>query len=619
MAWYDKLTDITTFFTRRQNKTKVYDTTKKTLDLSKMLQPEDLYRIINDTTGGSAYGSTIFNKFFDLNLGRADRYAEYDQMYYRIPEVAEALHILTDLIISPNIGDKNNLLRYISKPGPLGKRAEAYSRTLLESTTIVDQLPKIIFQILLYGDCFVSNRKSNFGIQYTLHETKECSILFDKATGINLGLVVRVPRTFDSPINQVLSLVAPSISLDVPRRTVGIIAGEVKTLKDYDYENKVKEIEDLLTEVLRNTSDGLETEFKYFPPNKYTQFSLYYNNFYHPYGTSILDPLRATAKQLLLSEAALSIYRMTRAPLRYKFLVEVGALPEKNIRGMLNQIKDSIKKDRVISDDSSNSIDTIPDIIAPEEDFWIPVVNGQPWLDIAPLEGGNIEPYTGDVEYFKKKIIGGLGLPPSYLGQEEGTSTRALVTLEDMRLNRTIKKIQRDIDVGLTDLNDGNLMIAGVPELIGQVEVQLPPPQTLEDNVRIENLSGRLNTASDFSQMFPNVPKLWIMRNILCMEQEEIDEMEDMIEDQKKYKIFADNKPGMVGPDGEVSPEISGGGGGFDNMPSGDMGDFSTDAGPDIEGMETGDQDLEGIDFNEAMDDVGADVAQGPEEGEINL
>lgn len=80
MAWSDKLRDLTTFFNRRRNKTKVYDTTKKQLDLSRMLDPDELYRIINETASGSTYGSTIFNKFFDLNIGRADRYAEYEQM-----------------------------------------------------------------------------------------------------------------------------------------------------------------------------------------------------------------------------------------------------------------------------------------------------------------------------------------------------------------------------------------------------------------------------------------------------------------------------------------------------------------------------------------------------------
>lgn len=619
--WYNKISQITTFFTKRKNASKVYDTAKRQLDLSRVLNPDDIYRIINDISGSSSYGSTIFNKFFDLNIGRADRYSEYEQMYYRIPEVAEALHIFVDLILSPNIGDKNNLLRYTPKEGKEGKRAEAYSRTLLSATTLTDNLPKIVFGALFYGDCFVSNIKTNFGIQYTLHDTKESSILFDKTTGINLGLVVRVPKTYDSPMERVLSLAAPSISLNVPRRTVSVIAREVKTLKDYDYEIRVKEMEDLISEILRNTSDGMQTDFKYFPPGRYTQFSLYYNDFYHPYGTSILDPLRATAKQLLLTEAALSIYRMTRAPLRYKFLVEVGSMPEKNIRGMLNQIKDSIKKDRVISDDSSESIDSIPDIIAPEEDFWIPVVGGTPWMDVQPLEGGSIEPYTGDVEYFKNKLIGGLGLPPSYLGQEEGTSTRALLTLEDMRLNRTIKKFQRDFNIGLTNLNDNNLMMAGVPELVGQVEVNLPPPLTLEDNVRVENLSGRLNTARDFSEIFPNVPKLWIMKNILCFEQEEIDEMEDLIKEQKKYKIFNDSMPGEIGPDGEAMQHGGGFGGGFNGgeMPGADIGDFSTDEGPSLEGMNDGTEDLEEIDFDKTMDDIGDEVAAGPVEGEMAL
>lgn len=614
----ERFNDILTFFTRRRNSTKVYDTSKKQLNLNRILDPNDLYRIINEANIGGSYGSTIFNKFFDLNIGRADRYAEYEQMYYRIPEASAALHIFVDLILSPNLGDKSNQLKYYSKLGPNGVKAELYSKTLLENSTFVDYLPKIIFNALFYGDCFVSSRKTNFGIQYTIHDTKETSILFDKATGINLGIVVKVPRITNTAVDRILSLTCPSITLDVPRNTVGIIAGSIKTVKDYDYSTKVKEIEDLISEVLLNTSDGVQTEFRYFPPGKYTSFSIFYNNFYHPYGTSILDPLRATAKQLLLTESALSIYRMTRAPLRYKFLVEVGAMPEKNIRSMLNNIKDLIKKERVISDNSNNSIDAIPDMLAPEEDFWIPVVNGTPWLDIVQLEGANLDPFTGDVDYFRKKFIGGLGIPPSYLANEEGTSTRALLTLEDMRFTRTIKKYQRDINVGLTELNDNNLQLAGVPELMGQVKVQLPTPQTLEDNVRVENLSGRLNTANDFTSLFPNVPKLWIMRNIVCMDPSEIDDMEKSIQEQSKYQIFNDNRPGEIGPDGEImEPEMSGGG--FGDSSVDDLGDFSTDEGPDIESMETGDSDLESVDFDKSMEELSSSVSESSGEGELSL
>lgn len=622
MSIQDKISDAFNFFSKRRNINKIYDTSKKQLDLSKMLTPEDLYRVISDVTSNS-YGSTVFNKFFDLNLGRADRYSEYDQIYYRIPEAAACVHILVDLILSPNLGDMGNQLRYFPKPGQLGNKAELYSKTLLEQSTLVDHLPKIIFNSLLYGDCFVSSRKTNFGLQYTIHETKETSILFDRSTGINLGIVVRNAK-MDSAMDKILSMACPSISLDLPRNTVGIVAKKIKTVRDYDYNIKVKEIEDLIGEMLLSTSSNNSMiDFKYYPPGKYTSFSIFYNNFYHPYGTSIYDPLRAVAKQLLLTESALSIYRMTRAPLRYKFLVEMGGVPEKNIRGMLNSIKDSIKKERVISDNSNNSIDSIPDMIAPEEDFWIPVMSGQPQLDIVPLDGGSIEPYIGDVEYFKRKFIGGLGMPPSYLGMEEGTSTRALLTLEDMRLTRTIKKYQRDINVGLTELNNNNLQLAEVPELIGQVQVQLPSPQNLEDNVRVENIASRVAVGVDFQGLFPNVPKLWIMKNIVCLTQNEIDDMETAIEEQAKYSIFAENKPGKIGPDGEIiEPSVGGGGGGGDSFGSmdDDMGDFSTDTEPDFSDVENGDSDLEQLDFKKSMDDLSSNMSNGtPGEGEISL
>jgi len=280
---------------------------------------------------------------------------------------------------------------------------------------------------------------------------------------------------------------------------------------------------------------------------------------YYPYGTSIFDPVRSIAKQLLLVEAALSIYRATRTPLRTVWTIEVGSTPEDQIPGLINGIMNRIRRQKIINSDNGTgtTLDSIPEMMTLEEDIWSPSINGMPLIKAEPLQSGDVQPYINDAEYFKKKLLGALGIPPAYLAAEEGASTRALLTLEDIRFSRTIKKYQGDINNGLKDLVDTCFILTGHPEFIGCVNITLPEPKNVEDNIRIENLNNRLATANSFMDSFPNIPKLWILKNIIGLTDDDIDEMSKMVSAQNNLVIFSEQKPGKMGT--EDFNEMSGG------------------------------------------------------------
>ena len=126
--------------------------------------------------------------------------------------------------------------------------------------------------------------------------------------------------------------------------------------------------------------------------------------------------------------------------------------------------------------------------------------------------------------------------------------------------------------------------------------------------------NNRLSTASDFSSQYPNVPKLWVMKNIVCMDQAEIDDMEKTIDEQKKYRIFSDQQAGELDSSGNIiESSDTDSSSGFDS-------DFSFDSsGPDIEKMENGDSDLESLDFEKSMEDLSSEISSGPSEGELTL
>jgi hypothetical protein len=135
-------------------------------------------------------------------------------------------------------------------------------------------------------------------------------------------------------------------------------------------------------------------------------------------GTGIFDPCRSIAKQLLLVEAALAAYRATRTPLRNKYIIEVGNTPDAELPALITGIKDRIKREKVL-DNSFKGFDSIPDILGIEEDIWIPAINGTPSMNIEAIQPPSLDGATDDADYFKNKMLGSLGIPPSYLGQEE--------------------------------------------------------------------------------------------------------------------------------------------------------------------------------------------------------
>ena len=555
----DRLQEVLKHHLRLTNDNLIYDEVGKKLDLTKIVPPADLSRILQ-VMGTTGYGGvSLFEKFFDLTMGRAGRYSEYEQMIYRIPEASQALQIYVDSILAPNVGNRDNQISFdsfgSSKVSDVGLEL---ADSIFRQTGFYDILPQIVHTTILYGDCFLELDKTSSGIRYILHAPKNVTLLYDEKTDIELGLLIQ--QTSDqSNILKMLSYVYPSLSIPAPPRVVSVVSNVVS--KNPPSKAELKTAEHQIEELLKDLIKDYGAAYKFLPPSKYVKFSLFYNNMYYPYGTSILDSIRSVSKQLLLIESALAIYRATRTPLRTLWTVEVGSTPEDQISGLVNGIMNRVRRQRVIDPDSEGgtSIDSIPELMYLEEDIWTPSINGSSLIKAEPINPADTSAYIDDVEYFKRKILAGLGIPPAYLASEQGASTRALLTLEDIRFSRTIKKHQIDFNNTLNALINNCFIILNKAELVNSVKVSLPEPRNVEDNIRVENISSRISTANSFMDTFPNVPKIWIMRNIVGISDQEIEEMEEAITEQEEYSIFKEQFE--ASEEEKFSP--SGGGGGF--------------------------------------------------------
>ena len=578
----DRLKEVLKSYSRINHENEFYDAEAKTLDPTKIMPVKDLRRYLEGIGTGGFSSINSFEQYFGISTTRSTRYSEYEQIVQRIPEAARALQIYTDSILSPNLGIKDNQLQYTNMADDkTANKAKKIFSSLLNKTKFEDILPQIIYTTLLYGDCFLEVDSTSGGFRYIIHSPKNCTLLHDEKTDIELGLIVQTSQT-ESQILKMLSMSYPNIRISLPSNSVAIISNKnvnIKNRNSHQYAMAEEQIEELLRDVLRD----YEVKYRYLAPSKYIKFSIYYNNNYYPYGTSILDPVRAIAKQLLLVESALSIYRVTRTPLRSLWTVEVGNTPEDQIAGILNGVQKRVRRQHVIDADAGSTLDSIPDIMGIEEDIWTPSIGGNPILKMEHIPPPDISGFVNDADYFKKKLLGALGIPPSYLAEEEGSSTRALLTLEDVNFSRTIKKYQNDINHGLDDLVETGFSVINKVYLANTIKVSLPTPRAVEDTMRVQNLAERLNTASSFMSDFEGIPKLWVLKNIVGLTDDDIREMVEDQKAQKEYSIFGE----QVWEEPEDDRSYGGYSGGGGGVPDFSGGGYSDDFGEDMDMTES--------------------------------
>jgi len=146
------------------------------------------------------------------------------------------------------------------------------------------------------------------------------------------------------------------------------------------------------------TKDGKKDSVTFFWKNKDITFNSWQIAHFRllgddrrlPYGTSILEKARRIWKQLLLSEDAMLIYRVTRAPERRIFKIFVGNIDEQDVPSYVQKIANNFKKSPVI-DQRTGQIDTRYNQMAQDQDYFIPVRDPSSPSPIETLPGACID------------------------------------------------------------------------------------------------------------------------------------------------------------------------------------------------------------------------------------
>lgn len=169
------------------------------------------------------------------------------------------------------------------------------------------------------------------------------------------------------------------------------------------------------------------------------------------------------ANQLRMMENAAVIYRISRAPERRVFYVDVGNLPkikaEQYLAGIMNQYRN-----KLVYDGNTGEIRDDKKFMSMLEDFWLPRREGGRGTQIETLPGGQSLGEIGDIDYFQKKLFQALNVPISRMQQQSGLNfgRAAEINRDEWKFTKFIAKLRRRFSLLFDDLLKTQLILKGI-------------------------------------------------------------------------------------------------------------------------------------------------------------
>lgn len=279
------------------------------------------------------------------------------------------------------------------------------------------------------------------------------------------------------------------------------------------------------------------------------------------YGHGVADPARWVWKRLALLEDAILIYKLSRAPARYAFYIDVGELD--NVRGLayVNQVKNNFIKKKFMNP-QTGKLDMRHNPLSMDEDFFVPSRNGKDSTRIEVLQGPDYAE-VDTLEYHRDKLVAGLKVPKTYLGFG-GESTRASLSSEDIRFARTVMRIQRETRSGFRRALRVHLVAIGADAERLDFDVQMSVPSAILELAKLEVLSA---TADVAQRMGEQVSTRWILTKLYKFSEEEAAQLMDEREEEQLRKGEQDANIMAM------QAQAQQGGGGEEEAPPGEEGD----------------------------------------------
>tara|TARA_R110000772_G_scaffold179467_1_gene290756 strand:+ start:37 stop:1638 length:1602 start_codon:yes stop_codon:yes gene_type:complete len=242
--------------------------------------------------------------------------------------------------------------------------------------------------------------------------------------------------------------------------------------------------------------------------------------------------------QLRMIEDALVIYRISRAPERRIFYIDVGNLPKIKAEQYLKDVMNRYRN-KLVYDASTGEIRDDRNHMSMLEDFWLPRREGGRGTEITTLPGGSNLGEIDDIVYFQKKLYKSLNVPISRMDSESGFSLgrSTEITRDELKFTKFVQRIRKKFTPLFTDILKTQLLLKGIiaPDDWPMMQEHLQYDflqdghfSELKDAELLENRIQSLESIQSYIGTF--FSKEYVLKKVLRMNDAEIDEMRQQIQ-----------------------------------------------------------------------------------------
>ncbi len=282
--------------------------------------------------------------------------------------------------------------------------------------------------------------------------------------------------------------------------------------------------------------------------------------------SGLFDPAKSTVlsylhkairpmNQLRFVEDATVIYRVSRAPERRVFYVDVGSLPkmkaEQYLKDMMNKYRN-----KLVYDAGTGEVKDQTRHMSMLEDFWMPRRGEGKSTEITTLPAGQNLGQMEDVLYFEKKLYKALGVPPSRLESNQGFSLgrSSEITRDEIKFDKFVDKLRARFSILFDEIMARQLALKGIctleewNEFKMEIHYKFVKDNNFTELKEAELLTNRLNLLNIVDPYIGRFfSKRWVQERILMFDEEEIEDMEKQMDKENDEmtkeadKAMADN------------------------------------------------------------------------------
>tara|TARA_Y100000593_G_C4315744_1_gene340784 strand:+ start:2570 stop:4156 length:1587 start_codon:yes stop_codon:yes gene_type:complete len=265
--------------------------------------------------------------------------------------------------------------------------------------------------------------------------------------------------------------------------------------------------------------------------------------------------------QLRMIEDSVVIYRISRAPERRIFYIDVGNLPkvkaEQYLKDVMNRYRNKLVYNATTGElrDERNQMSML-------EDFWLPRREGGRGTEITTLPGGQNLGEVEDIIYFQRKLYRSLNIPVSRLEQEStfNMGRGAEITRDEVKFTKFIQKLRVKFNILFNDILKTQLILKGViaeddwPNIRDNITYNYLKDGHYAEQRDMDMLRDRLEILNTIEPYIGEwFSKEYVQKHVFRMSEEEIKDMQKSIDSEPEPPDIEPNDDG--GGDDEDEPQ----------------------------------------------------------------